>query len=294
MTENRYSIDVTGFLAPKLAAGLYVVATPIGHLRDVTLRALETLAAADVVACEDTRVTTKLLQRYGIQARMRGYDDHARDSDRNALLSVVAEGGSVALVSDAGTPLVSDPGYRLVAEARARGLAVVPIPGASAILGALAAAGLPTDRFAFEGFLPPKQEARRTRIAALDRFGGTVVLYEAPQRLVASLADMIAILGEAREAAVARELTKSYEEIRRGPLRTLHDHYAAHPPKGEIVVLLSPPEIREASEEELDAALRDALTKLRVRDAAAEVSELLGVPRKVAYARALALKADGS
>ncbi len=288
----RYVLDATPFRAPSLEAGLYIVATPIGHLKDVSLRTLETLAAADIVACEDTRVTAKLLQRYGIRARMRSYDDHARDADREALLGKVGAGGSVALVSDAGTPLVSDPGFRLVAEAKARGLPVIPVPGPSALIAALSAAGLPTDRFAFEGFLPPKREARRTRIQALDRFGGTVALYEAPQRLVATLTDLAELLGEEREAAVARELTKSFEEIRRGPLAELLAHYEATSPRGEIVILLAPPEPIGVEAGDLDGALRSALLTMRVRDAAREVAALLGVPRTDAYARALILKEE--
>ncbi|MEM7566953.1 MAG: 16S rRNA (cytidine(1402)-2'-O)-methyltransferase [Pseudomonadota bacterium] len=290
---RRYAIDGTAFDAPPLAPGLYVVATPIGHLRDVSLRCLETLAAASLVACEDTRMTGKLLQRYGIKARMRSYDDHAREADREALLARVAEGGAVALVSDAGTPLVSDPGFRLVAEARARGLAVIPVPGPSALIAALSAAGLPTDRFAFEGFLPPKREARRARIQTLDRFGGTIALYEAPQRLVAALTDLVEILGEGREAAVARELTKSFEEIRRGTLAVLLRHFTETAPRGEIVILLAPPDAAPMEATDLDGALRSAMETMRVRDAAREVSALFGIPRSEAYARALALRAEG-
>lgn len=291
---RRFFVDECGFEAPPLASALYVVATPIGHLRDVTLRALEVLAAVDVVACEDTRVTAKLLSRYAIRARMQVYDDHARDADRERLLARIADGGSVALVSDAGTPLLSDPGFRLVAAAREAGLAVIPVPGPSALLAALAAAGLPTDRFAFEGFLPPRREARRTRIRTLDRFGGTLALYEAPRRLVDTLTDMIDLLGGAREACVARELTKSFEELRRGSLNTLRDHYATHPPRGEIVLLLSPPKDPELDPADLDAALTRALQTLRVRDAAREVAALLDLPRSTVYARALELKGETS
>ncbi|MCS0502495.1 16S rRNA (cytidine(1402)-2'-O)-methyltransferase [Ancylobacter mangrovi] len=270
--------------------GLYVVATPIGNLGDVTLRALETLAGADLVVCEDTRVTRRLLDRYGIETPLAVYHDHNAEQARPRLLARLAEGAALALVSDAGTPLVSDPGYKLVGAAIEAGHRVVPLPGASASLAALVAAGLPTDRFFFEGFLPAKSGARRNRIAELKAIPATLVLYETGPRLPDCLADLAAGLG-ARPAAVCRELTKAFEEVRRGPLDALAAHYAeAGPPKGEIVLVIGAPVAAAADEEDVDAALRRALASLSVKDAAAAVAAAMGVPRRAVYARALALQ----
>ena len=224
--------------APPLAPGLYVVATPIGNLGDVTLRALAILAAADAILAEDTRVSRTLLARYGIETPLSPYHEHNAAEARPRALRRIAEGQALALISDAGTPLVSDPGYKLVGEALAAGLAVTAAPGASAALAALCVAGLPTDRFFFEGFLPPKSAARRERINALARVPGTLVFYEAPSRLAETLADLATELGS-RPAAVARELTKLHEEVRRGTLDALAAHYcAAGAPRGEIVVVV--------------------------------------------------------
>ncbi|MFK8254082.1 16S rRNA (cytidine(1402)-2'-O)-methyltransferase [Ancylobacter terrae] len=279
--------------APRLAPGLHVVATPIGNLGDITLRALETLAGADLIACEDTRVSRRLMERYGIETPLVAYHDHNAEAVRPRLLARLADGGTVALISDAGTPLVSDPGYKLVEAAIGAGHPVVPLPGASASLAALVAAGLPTDRFFFEGFLPPKQGARRTRLGELAAIPATLVIYESGPRLPDSLADLAAVLGP-RPAAVCRELTKTFEEVRRAPLDALVAHYAeAGAPKGEIVVVIGPPLKRAASDEDVETALRAALETLSVKDAASAVAAATGRPKRDIYARALVLARAG-
>ena len=275
-----------------LGSGLYLVATPIGNARDITLRALDVLAGADVLAAEDTRHTRKLLEIHGIKRSgpVVPYHDHNGPAQRPRLLAAMAEGRSVALVSDAGTPLVADPGYRLAVEAAAAGHAVTAVPGASALLAALAVAALPTDRFLFAGFLPPRQAARRRALAELVAVPATLVFYESPRRLAESLGDMAAVLGAGRAAAVCRELTKRFEEVTRAPLGELAAARAGAPdPKGEIVVLIGPPIEEAAGAEALDAALARALAAASVRDAAAEVALALGLPRREVYARALAL-----
>ena len=278
-----------------LLPGLHVVATPIGHLGDITLRALATLAAADLVLCEDTRVTRKLLDRYGLAPPLLAYHDHNAAEVRPRILRRLAEGAAVALVSDAGTPLISDPGYKLVAAAIAAGHRVYPVPGASALLAALVAAGLPTDRFFFEGFLPPKPGQRQNRIAELAEIPATLVLYETGPRLAESLADLARGLG-ARDAALCRELTKAFEGIRRGTLAELAAHFAkAAAPKGEIVLVIAPPAegAHAVSSEELDALLKRALARGSLKDAVAEVTDETGLKRREVYARALALAEDG-
>jgi 16S rRNA (cytidine1402-2'-O)-methyltransferase len=272
-----------------LAPGLYVVATPIGNLRDITLRALDVLAAADLVLAEDTRVAGKLLSAYGLSAKLERYDEHAAERSRPKAMAALAQGGRVALISDAGTPLISDPGYRLVREAAAAGLPVFPIPGPSALLAGLSAAGLPTDRFLFAGFPPPKSAARRTFLAELAGVRATLVFFEGGSRLAASLADMAAVLGE-REAVVCRELTKLYETIVRGPLPTLAADPQFAAPKGELVVLVAPGREAQATAADADAALSDALTRLKPADAAAEVAKALGLSRRDLYRRAMELK----
>ncbi len=279
----------------ELAPGLHVVATPIGHLGDITLRALATIAAADLVLCEDTRVTRKLLDRYGLAPPLLAYHDHNAAEVRPRILQRLAQGAAVALVSDAGTPLISDPGYKLVAAAIEAGHRVHPIPGASALLAALVVAGLPTDRFYFEGFLPPKAGQRRNRIAELVEIPATLVLYETGPRLADSLSDLANGLG-ARSAAMCRELTKAFEEVRRGPLEELAAHFAkAGAPKGEIVLVIAPPDDRAptVSSEELDTRLKRALARGSLKDAVAEVTGETGLKRREVYARALAL-AEGS
>src|SRR5262245_17977333 len=276
--------------APPMAAGLYVVSTPIGNLRDVTLRALDVLAAADLIACEDTRVTRKLLDHYEITTRLTSYHEHNAAEARPKLLARLAEGASVALVSDAGTPLVSDPGFKLVRAAREAGHTVTALPGPSAALAALAVAGLPTDRFLFEGFLPAKETQRRARIAELARIPATLVLFETGPRIGASLADLAGGLG-AREAAVCRELTKLHEEVRRGDLATLASVYAGDAEtRGEIVIVIAPPPPEQAVETaDVDALLRRALKRLSVKEAVAEIAAVTGRPRREIYQRALAL-----
>jgi 16S rRNA (cytidine1402-2'-O)-methyltransferase len=278
--------------AEALAPGLYVVATPIGNLRDVSFRALSTLAAADAVLAEDTRVTKTLLAHYGITTPLVAYHEHSNDAVRERMIHRVREGQALALVSDAGTPLVSDPGYKLVQAAIEEGLPVTPIPGPSAILTALVVSGLPTDRFFFEGFLPAKSGARRNRLGELAAIPGTLMLFEGPHRLPEMLVDAAEVLGE-RQAVVARELTKMFETIRRGTLKELADQFAEEgPPKGEIVVLIG-----EASKEmhaaeadaALDGKLEEALRHNSIKDAAAIVANELQIPKRDVYARALVL-----
>jgi len=275
---------------PTLAPGLYVVATPIGNLRDITFRAVDTLAAADIIACEDTRVTAKLLAAHQVATAMTAYHEHNAAKMRPRLMQRLQAGGTVALVSDAGTPLISDPGYKLVRDAVAAGIAVIPVPGPSAPLAALAAAGLPTDRFLFAGFLPSRSAARRKSLQPLAGVGATLVFFESARRLAGSLDDMAQIFGP-RPAAIARELTKRYEEIRRGDLTELASHYAAAgAPRGEIVIVVGPPG-DTAQTPDIDDLLRQALAGMSLRDAAASVSVASGRPRREVYARALALAA---
>src|SRR2546429_9815931 len=246
--------------APPLPAGLYLVATPIGNLRDITVRALEVLAAADLIACEDTRVTRKLLDRYGIATPLTAYHEHNAAQARPKLIARLGAGAAIALVSDAGTPLVSDPGYKLVREAQAAGANVTALPGASAVLAALTVSGAPPYRVLFEGFLPAKEAARRARIVELKRIPATLVLFETGPRIAASLADLAAGLGP-REAALCRELTKLYEETRRGDLATLASEATeAGEPRGEMVIVVAPPDREEeVTAADLVALLRQAL-----------------------------------
>ncbi|SET53230.1 16S rRNA (cytidine1402-2'-O)-methyltransferase [Oceanicella actignis] len=281
-----------------LAPGLYVVATPIGNAGDVTLRALDALRRADVIAAEDTRAARRLMEMHGVPLGGRAliaYHDHNGERRRPELLRRLAEGASVALVAEAGTPMISDPGYKLAREAAEAGHAVTALPGASALLAALCVAGLPTDRFMFAGFLPTRRAARRAALAPLAAIPATLVFYEAPRRLAESLADMAAALGPARQAAICRELTKRFEEVRRGALGALAAELAAEPaPRGEAVVVVGPPAAAEAPRRdenapELDAALSRALKTMSVKDAAREVAAAFGLPRKTVYARALDL-----
>ena len=270
-----------------LPPGLYIVATPIGNLGDLSPRAAETLRRADLILAEDKRVTAKLLAHAGAKAPMATYHDHSSEADRAKALDAIA-GKSVALVSDAGTPLVSDPGYKLVRAAREAGRAVFTIPGPCAAIAALTIAGLPTDRFLFAGFLPAKTKARRDAIAELADIKASLVLYETGPRLGDALADLAAGLGQ-RDAAVVREITKLYEESVTGTLSGLAEAYANAAPRGEIVIVVGPPPDREASVEDVDSALIEALSELSPSRAAARVAERLGVPKKRAYARALEL-----
>jgi 16S rRNA (cytidine1402-2'-O)-methyltransferase len=286
---RRYSVEGRDVDVVRTAPGLHVVATPIGNLGDVTLRALKTLAGADLIACEDTRVTRKLLDRYVIGTPLTPYHDHNAAKVRPMLLRRLAEGAAIALVSDAGTPLVSDPGFKLVRAAQEAGHPVTALPGASATLAALTVAGLPTDQFFFAGFLPPKQAARRARITELGRIPATLVLFETGPRLAETLADLAAALGP-REAAICRELTKLHEEIRRGELMALAQELAGNEPRGEIVVVIAPPPaVAQPSASETDTLLRAALARVSLKDAVGEVADVTGMPRRELYQRALLL-----
>ena len=281
---------------PPLAPGLHVVATPIGNLRDITLRALDTLAAADWVICEDTRLTGRLLMHFGLKRPLLPYHEHNAAEMRPRILALLAEDKALALVSDAGTPLVSDPGYKLVAEAASAGHPLYTVPGPSSVTAALAIAGLPTDRFHFTGFLSHKRAARRQSLVALRAIPATLVILEAPQRLAESLADMAEILGP-RPAAIARELTKIHEEVRRDSLPALAASYAAEgPPRGELVVLIGQggADIEAPSPETIDTALRGALRSgLALKEAVTAIATLYELPRREVYARGLALKEEG-
>ncbi len=272
----------------KLSPGLYIVATPIGNLGDITLRAKEILARCDVVACEDTRVTGKLLKLIGISRPLRRYDDHASEEARARLLAEMQD-KAVALVSDAGMPLVSDPGYRLVSEARAAGIAITALPGASAPLLALALSGLPNDRFLFAGFLPAKDKARRDVLEELAGVRTTLIFFETAPRLLKSLEAVGEVL-PGRIVSVARELTKLHEECRTGTAEELLAHYQAHPPRGEIVLLVGPPGEAEASEADIDTLLLEAMREAKPSQAAAQVARATGQDRRKLYARAMELK----
>jgi 16S rRNA (cytidine1402-2'-O)-methyltransferase len=276
----------------RVSPGLYLVSTPIGNLRDMTLRALDVLAAADLVLAEDTRVTAKLLSAYGLKARLERCDDHASARAAETAVERVAEGGVVALVSDAGTPVVSDPGFVVARAVIAAGLPVHPIPGASSLLAALVLSGLPADRVTFVGFLPPKSAGRIGVLTELKAGGQTLVFFESGPRLRASLSDMAAVLGP-RPAAVCRELTKLYETCVRGSLTELAADPALDAPKGEIVVVVGPGEAEIASAADADAALTEALARLAPGEAASEVSRALDLPRKALYRRALELQGRG-
>ena len=276
-----------------LSPGLYVTATPIGNARDITLRALDVLTGCDAIAAEDTRVTSKLLSIYGISKPLTAYNDHNGARERPRLIARLKHGAKIALVSDAGTPLVSDPGYKLVREALAEGIPVHAIPGASATLTALALAGLPTDRFLFAGFLPPRAGERAAVLGDLKAIRATLIFFESAQRLADSLAQMLDILGD-RAVAVTRELTKLHEEVRRGTLATLAPRYAEEPPpRGEVTVLIGPPQQDETDFTRIDAMLDRALPFMPVKAASEMIAEALGVNRKAVYERALEKKSDG-
>ncbi|MBT8432939.1 MAG: 16S rRNA (cytidine(1402)-2'-O)-methyltransferase [Altererythrobacter sp.] len=276
-------------MSEPLRPGLYIVATPIGNLGDVTLRAVDILSNCDAVACEDTRVTGKLLKHLGAHKPLIRYDDHASEQ---AGLTIVerARTEAIALVSDAGTPLISDPGYRLVKAAREAGVAVTTLPGACAAIAGLTMSGLPNDRFLFAGFLPAKEKARADALADLASINATLIFYESGPRLVKTL-NAMGELWPTREVAVARELTKLYEECRSGTAAELAEHYTANPPKGEIVLMAGPP-VESASDADPDELLREALTTMKVSQAAAQVAKATGIDRKMLYARGMELKAE--
>ncbi len=281
-------------LTPSLSAGLYLVSTPIGTASDITLRALDILANADVLAAEDTRNTRKLMDIHGVALNKRPlmpYHDHNGPAQRPRIMAAIKAGKSVAYVSDAGTPLIADPGYRLAADAISEGLPVTSAPGASALLAALAVAGLPTDRFLFAGFPPVKSVAKGKFLTEFANVPATLVFYESPRRLADCLLAMEAAYGGARRVSVCRELTKKFEEVRRGTISEIAIQYASESaPKGEVVIVVGPPLNEAASEQDIDTALLSALKTQSVKDAAKEVSQALDLPRKQLYARALELK----
>lgn len=288
-TAARLAAEFERHTSLPLAAGLYLVATPIGNLADISVRALATLAQADVVYCEDTRHSRTLVAHYAIRATLRPYHEHNAEEQRPRVLQELADGKAVALISDAGTPLVSDPGFKLVRDAAAAGHRVVAIPGASATLTALTVSGLPTDAFFFAGFLPHKEGARKNRIAALADIPATLVVFEAPTRTADALRDLAEVLGD-RSAAVARELTKLHEDIVRAPLTELARRYEAEAPKGEIVILVAPPGTRDISDALIEERLAEALASASTRDAARTVADALNVPKGRVYDLALAMK----
>jgi 16S rRNA (cytidine1402-2'-O)-methyltransferase len=277
-------------LAEPLAPALYLVATPIGNLGDITLRALAVLAEADHVYCEDTRHSRTLFAHFAIDRPLRPYHDHNAEAERPRILAELAAGRSVALVSDAGTPLVSDPGFKLVRACLDAGHGVTALPGASAVIAALSVAGLPTDAFHFAGFLPVREGQRRARLAELVTIPATLVLFEAPNRLAASLADLAETLGADRQVAVARELTKRFEEVRRGSATALAAWAAAEPARGEVVILVAPPIAVDASDADIEAAFSGLDPALGLKEASRTIATRLGVPRSRAYAIGLRLK----
>jgi 16S rRNA (cytidine1402-2'-O)-methyltransferase len=290
--SSTRSFSISGHIlaAPKPVPGLHLVATPIGNLGDITLRALETLAGVDLIACEDTRITRRLTERYAISAQLAPYHEHNAASARPKILDRLAQGASVALVSDAGTPLISDPGFKLVREACTAGHAVIAVPGPSSVLTALSVAALPTDRFFFEGFLPSKETARRARLTELSKIDATLVVFESGNRVQDSLRDLADIMG-GRDAAICRELTKLHEEIKRAPLSELARAADALETRGEFVLVIGPPaaDAKIMAEGDLDDLLRSSLQCDSVKDAVAHAVELSGRPRREVYARALEL-----
>ena len=291
-SDIRYVLGGGTMVAPPLEPALYVTATPIGNLSDVTLRALETLAAVDAIVCEDTRITSRLTDRYGIATPLIAYHEHNAERQRPRILADLKSGKSVALVSDAGTPLVSDPGYRLVTETIDAGHKIVPIPGASAAIAGLVGAGLPTDTFLFAGFLPPKSAARRTRLGTLANIPATLIFYEGPQRTAAALRDMAETLGEDRPVVVARELTKMFESFRRGSLAELAAKYSDESaPKGEVTIIVGPQLEQAVDEATIDAMLRERMSAISLSEAVAEVVAETDASRNTVYRRALAIKA---
>ena len=287
----RAAAEISRLESVPLDPGLYLVATPIGNLGDITLRALSVLARADVVYCEDTRHSGVLLHHFAIRAAMRPYHEHNAEEQRGRVLAELGEGKRVALISDAGTPLVSDPGFKLVREAAAQGHAVIAIPGPSAALAALTSSGLPTDAFYFTGFLPSRETARKVRIRELQAVPGSLVFFESPQRVAETLADLAEVLGP-RAGAVARELTKLHEEIARGSLEELAAAFSKRELKGECVILVGPPVAGEVSDEAIQERLGAALETMSLRDAAKTLADALGVPKARIYDLGLQLKRE--
>jgi 16S rRNA (cytidine1402-2'-O)-methyltransferase len=289
-SERTFSLAGHVLTAPRAVPGLHLVATPIGNLGDITLRALETLAGVDIIACEDTRITRRLTERYAITAVLKPYHEHNAALARPKILEKLSQGASIALVSDAGTPLISDPGFKLVREVCAAGHEVIALPGPSSVLAALSVAALPTDRFFFEGFLPPKETARRARLTELSRIDATLVMFESGSRVQDTLADLADIMG-ARDAAICREMTKLHEEISRAKVAELARSAATLEMRGEFVLVIGPPAAgaQAMTEQALDELLRSQLRRGSVKDAVAHAMELSGRPRREIYARALEL-----
>jgi len=288
----NFSIDGNIFQSGSLEPGLYIVSTPIGNLSDISIRALKTLAGVDVIACEDTRTTGKLLKHFGIKTPMKPYHEHNGAIAGPKLLKILNEKKSIALVSDAGTPLISDPGYKLVTSARSNNVRIIPVPGASAPMSALVASGLETDSFMFAGFLPSKETARRNRMRDLVDIDCTLIFFESPNRLAASLADMIAVFGETRSAAIGRELTKLHEEITSGSLAELADVYRNRKIRGEVVVMVEAAKIKK--QVNTDELLLELMATMSVSRAAAEAANLSGKTKRDMYQRALALRGEKS
>ena len=291
--DRTFAVGGQVLTAPKARPGLYLVATPIGNLGDITLRALETLAGVDIIACEDTRITRRLTERYAISGLLKPYHEHNAALARPKILERLAQGASIALVSDAGTPLISDPGFKLVREVCAAGHQVIALPGPSSVLAALAVAALPTDRFFFEGFLPSRETARRARLTELARIDATLVMFESGSRVQATLSDLAAIMGT-RDAAICREMTKLHEDIRRAPIAELAQAAASLETRGEFVLVIGPPQAgaQIMAQDQLDDLLRSQLTQHSVKDAVAHAVELSGRPRREIYARALELAGE--
>jgi 16S rRNA (cytidine1402-2'-O)-methyltransferase len=289
-SARTFTVSGHLLMAPKAVPGLHLVATPIGNLGDITLRALETLAGVDIIACEDTRITRRLTERYGITGTLKQYHEHNAEQARPKILEKLSEGASIALVSDAGTPLISDPGFKLVREVSAAGFNVISLPGPSSVLAALAVSALPTDRFFFEGFLPSRQMARRSRLMELAAIDATLVMFESGNRVQYTLTDLADIMGN-RDAAICRELTKMHEEINRGPIAYLAKGADGLETRGEFVLVIGPPsaDAQAMTEDDLDALLRSSLQRDSVKDAVAHAVELSGRPRRAVYARALEL-----
>ncbi|MBH9975982.1 MULTISPECIES: 16S rRNA (cytidine(1402)-2'-O)-methyltransferase [Bartonella] len=294
MTDRKYIIGANAYEAPALEPALYLVATPIGNLGDITLRAIETIAAADVLACEDTRVTRILLDRYGIHQKPIVYQEHNVEEAGKKLLGALEDNQSVALVSDAGMPLISDPGFRLVAEAREKNIKIVPVPGASAALTALIATGLPTDSFFFSGFLPTKSMQRKARLEELASIPASLIFYESPHRVSTTLADMVDVFGKDRRGAICREMTKKFETVDVAPLSELHERYNdSEKIRGEIVIIVEPPSKQQEKfdTEEIDKLLVELAKDFSAAKAAAEAAKMTGHKKTELYKRLLSLKA---
>lgn len=293
MADRKYIIGANAYEAPALEPALYLVATPIGNLGDITLRAIETIAAADVLACEDTRVTRILLDRYGIHQKPIVYQEHNVEEAGRKLLGALEDNQSVALVSDAGMPLISDPGFRLVAEAREKNIKIVPVPGASAALTALIATGLPTDSFFFSGFLPTKSMQRKARLEELSSIPASLIFYESPHRVSTTLADMVDVFGKDRRGAICREMTKKFETVDVAPLSELKERYNdSEKIRGEIVIIVEPPSKQEEKfdTEEIDKLLIDLAKDHPAAKAAAEAAKMTGQKKADLYKRLLSLK----